>query len=267
MDKSSGLKITPNLIEEYVASRTQDGLKSNTISTYRAKLHQMYDALPEDKTIYRGTILSIADRMREDNYSMQAINVVLAIADSFVTWCGCPELQAVVRMKVEDSIQPEITRSEYLRLLSAAKRLDRERDYLIVKTIALTGANLTELLSLAREDVERGWLMSGAGESRRIPQALQEELLDYIERNDLSTGAIFRNLRDGSPISRIAVTHAVNSLARSAMVDDVKCNPRCLRKLYQETQAGYREMMQALVDQAQERQLEKEQRISGWSTH
>ena len=267
MEVREGLQINEELIEAYIGARRSDGLKPNSLSTYRAKLYQLQNLLPEDKTIYRGAIKELGIQMHEEGYSAQAVNVFLATADSFVVWCGRPELQAAYRLKVEDSVQPEITRSEYLRLLSAAKRNGKERDYLIIKTIVLTGINIQELLLLTEDQVRTGWIESDSVDSIRIPEILRNELISYADRNVTDGGPIFRKMREGSALTRGGINHAVKSLAHSAKVDETKCNPRCLRKLYQDTQLHYHEMMQTLVDQAQERQLEKEQRISGWNAH
>ena len=66
-------------------------------------------------------LLRLVDSFRDQGWSNQAINVLLSAADNFVTWCEHPELQANVRLEREQTIQPEMSRAEYLRLLSAAK--------------------------------------------------------------------------------------------------------------------------------------------------
>ncbi|MBQ7278947.1 MAG: hypothetical protein IJR17_07125 [Clostridia bacterium] len=254
-----GLLVTRNTIEEYLNARP--ALTENTRSTYRARLNQLYDLLPQDKIIRRGTIQSTGELLLQRGYSKKAVNVVLAVADGFVVWSGHPEFQAVTRYEPEDTPQPLLSRSEYQRLLMAARRLGRERDYLLIKTIALTGANLPEVLSLDGRSLAAGTLCV-SGEPRPIPRPLQEELTSYARRHP-SPDAVFQSHR-GAPLSRVAVTQAIKSLAGEARVEESKCNPRCLRKLYLDTQAHYRTMVQTLMDQTAARQLESEQRLIGW---
>lgn len=259
----TGLNVTPEIIEQYLQARLSDGLSASTIQSYRAKLNHIFEYLPDgDKTIYKGTIRSLADTLRGHGYSVQATNVMLSAADSFVTWCQRPELQACMRLDKQLEIQPEITRTEYLRLLSTTRVLGKERDYLIIKTIVLIGVNVSELIAVTFENVERGWVISGE-ETRRIPEALRQELLAFAKREGIVSGYMFRG-NGTSAMSRTGVTKALNSLAEPSQVDEKKCNPRCLRRLYQETQAQFEKMMQALVDQAQELMLEGEQRLYGW---
>ena len=193
---------------------------------------------------------------------MPAANGLLSALDCFVLWCQHPELQARERLEKESVIQPEITRAEYLRLLSAAKMEGKERNYLIIKTIVLTGVNVSELVAMTVENAERGWVKCGE-EIHRIPTALKQELLSYAKRNGIHSGLLFPGDSKGR-LCRSGVTKALNSLAEPAHVGEDKCNPRCLRRLYQETQIQLREMAQALVDQSQERMIENEQRVYGW---
>lgn len=244
----TGLRITPEIIEEYLQARLEDGLTEETIQTYRGKLNKVYEFLPEnDKTIYRGTIKSLAETLRENGFSAQATNVMLSTMDYFVLWCQRPELQARVRLETDPVVQPEITRAEYLRLLAAAKALGKERDYLIIKTIVLTGVRAAELVAMTVENAERGWVKCGE-EIHRIPEALRRELLGYAKRNGILSGPLFRGNGEGG-MCRSGVTRALNSLAGPAQVDEAKCNPRCLRRLYQDTQTQLRKMAQVLVDQ------------------
>lgn len=53
-------------------------------------------------------------------------------------------------------------------------------------------------------------------------------------------------------------------LAREARVSPEKCSPRSLRKLYQETQAGFRAEADRMVEEAEDRLLESEQAAIGW---
>lgn len=257
------LCMTPELIEKYLQARRSDGLTEETIQNYRGKLNKVYNFLPEgSKTIYRGTIRSLAGTSLEHGFSTQATNVLLAAADGFVIWCGHPELQAFMRLERDPVIQPELTRTEYLRLLSAAKSAGKERDYLIIKTIVLTGVRAAELVAMTVEEAERGWVTNGE-ENRRIPAPLKQELLSFAKRNGILSGPLFRGNRE-TCMCRSSVTLALNSLSDIAQVDEKKCNPRCLRRLYQQTQEQYQEMAQTIVDQARERMLENEQRVYGW---
>ena len=193
-----GLVVTQKDIEEYLNQRS--GLTENTRSTYRARLNQLYDLLPQDKTIHRGTIKSIGETLLQRRYSKQAVNIVLAAADGFVVWSGHPEFQAVARYAQDDLPQPELTRTEYQRLLMAAKRLNREREYLLIKTIVLTGSNLPELMALTAEDVKKD--LEGLQIMRNLARNMAfliRAIADAKEKYDLPTpeNSVFTSFPDG----------------------------------------------------------------------
>ena len=163
-------------------------------------------------------------------------------------------------------MQPELTRNEYLRLLSAARQLGKERTYLLVKTFAVLGLNVQELPCLTVEAVREGRLPAQSGRAKSpaaIPSCLREELLNYARQEYIASGPIFLT-RTGRTINRTAVTACVQSLAPAAQVAPEKCNPRCLRKLYLSTVAQLEASVRILLEQSHERLLEQEQLVVGW---
>ena len=68
----------------------------------------------------------------------------------------------------------------------------------------------------------------------------------------------------GKPLARAHVNACIHELCYDARVDDEKGNPRCLRKLYQETRQDIERNMQLLMDQAYDRLIETEQCTVGW---
>ena len=101
-------------------------------------------------------------------------------------------------------MQPELTRTEYLRLLQTARALNRERVYLLVKLFGTTGLTVQELEKVTVEAVREGKLTIQFNRNKqmlRIPEGLQQELLDYAKRSGYLTGPIFLT-KDGTPMSR-----------------------------------------------------------------
>ena len=97
----------------------------------------------------------------------------------------------------------------------------------------------------------------------RLPPPLGAELRDYAARQGITAGPVFRG-RNGRPMRRTQVTGEIRSLCRDARVPEEKGNPRCLRRLWQETQAAIRANVDQLVAQAFDQMLELEQSSIGW---
>lgn len=256
--------VTMEQIEAFLRSLERRGRATGTIQAYRRSLTRFYQALPPDKRVGRDTLSRWRDDLLAQGYTARTVNAALSAANSLLDFLGQREFQLVRRLAVADQAQPELDRREYLRLLSAARAQGNERAYLLVKVFAVTGLPVHGLPELTVEAVRANALAPEPGGPRRpIPAALREELLAYIRRRELTGGPVFVT-RSGRPLSRTAVTAAIQSLAGDAQVAPEKCNPRCLRKLCQTTLAEIEADVRRLVEQTRDQLLEQEQRLVGW---
>ncbi len=153
----------------------------------------------------------------------------------------------------------ELTRMEYLQLLSAAKTLKNERLYLVIKMFVCTGIKISQLQKFTVEDARSG--KTGSSSSAvEIPDILQKELLRYAAHEDISSGILFRT-RYGGEMDRSNVCHQLKDLSVVANVEPEKCNPRSLIYLYRDTQQMILESMRELIRQAGNQLLEREQNM------
>lgn len=260
---ASCVMLTPERIEGYLAALARSGCAAETLKAYRLKLNQLYQYLPGDKRIQAGTLEEWRDELLEKGYSNSTINTCTSAANGLMLYCGHRELQVEKLLNWEYGIQPELTRNEYLRLLSTARILGKEREYLLVKTFGSTGLLLQDLPRVTVEAVTEGKIAL-PNALLHFPECLREELLDYARRQGISSGPVFVT-RNGAMIYRGNVTKAIQSLCRDARVDEAKATPRCLRKLYQTTQESIQANIALLVEQAHERMIEMEQLTIGWN--
>lgn len=202
--------------------------------------------------------------MREKGYKPSTINQRLVSVNCLLAYLKLWEYQLPLCPDVTDT-QPELTRSEYLRLLSAARVLRKKRSYLLVKVFACTGIAVRELPKLTVEALKEGRLALTGGEGRIIPLTgpFSKELLDYARQEGIKAGPVFVT-RNGRNLNRTGVTAAIQRLAQDARVPPEKCNPRCLRKLHLATRESVEQSVSMLVDQALDRLLEQEQALIGW---
>ena len=261
-----GVAVTRQQIGCFIADMQSRGRAKNSLEKYLRDLTRLYQFLPPEKRIGRETLERWRAALLEAGYSPRTVNASVSEANSFLAWLGHRELQVARQLAVREEAQPELTRNEYLRLLSAARALGRQRTYLMVKTFAALGLTVQELPRLTVEAVEEtGAVTANAGGRRQvqIPGCLRRELGDYIRQEGLTAGPVFVT-RSGRRLNRTAVTGAIQALARDARVAPEKCNPRCLRRLYQSTMAGIEASVCLLMEQSHERLLDAEQLIAGW---
>ena len=258
--------VTEEGVRGYLAALASKGRARGTVGMYAARLKALWSYLPPDKLIYPDTLARWQEALLEHGYSASTVNTHLSAANGLLDYMGRRDLQLSGRLEVAKAARPELTRREYLRLLRAAKALDRERTYLLTKTFALTGIQTVDLDRVTVEAVKAGRLPTASeGEqgTAPIPRCLRQELTDYIARQGILSGPVFLT-KNRKTILRTQVTAEIQALGRDARVDEAKCNPRSLRKLYLGTQAEIERAVRALAERSYEQLLDTEQLAIGW---
>ena len=260
------LTVTWEEVCRYLDSLAARGRRRETIQVYRPKLEAFYHFLPEDKRVAADTLELWRAALLREGYSPGTANTHVSAANGLLAYLGRRDLQLIGQLDTEEEIQPELSRTEYLRLLATARNLGRERTYVMVKVFALTGIRVSELNRVMVRAVEEGRVLTacdGRAQYVLIPACLQKELAVYLRRVGITAGPVFVT-RSGRPMRRTQVSGEIRTLCRDARVDGDKSNPRCLRRLYQVTQERIRDSVQILAEQAHERMLEEEQLTVGW---
>ena len=260
------LTVTWEEVCRYLDGLGARGRRRETIQVYRPKLEAFYHFLPEDKRVAADTLELWRAALLREGYSPGTANTHVSAANGLLAYLGRRDLQLIGQLDTEEEIQPELSRTEYLRLLATARNLGRERTYLMVKVFALTGIRVSELNRVTVRAVEEGRVLTacdGRAQYVLIPACLRKELTVYLRRVGITAGPVFVT-RSGRPMRRTQVSGEIRTLCRDARVDGDKSNPRCLRRLYQVTQERIRDSVQILAEQAHERMLEEEQLTVGW---
>lgn len=256
--------LTQESIGDFLEEMARQSRSAETVKAYRRNLRILYAWLPEeDKAIYPQTLAQWRTDMLENGSAPRTVNARVAAANSMLRFLGRRELQSPAPLLTEEGGQPELTRGEYLRLLTAARRQGKERVYLLVKVFATLGLGLGELSELTVECVRIRKLSLSGGRRTYIPACLGRELEDYAARQGVTGGPVFVT-REGRALHRSNVTDSIRRLSVEAQVPEEKANPRCLRRLYQITQAKMRESLNQLLLQNYDQLLEAEQVSIGW---
>ena len=253
--------VTEKAVRTYLADLTAKGRSADTVRMYASRLRTLWEDLPPDKQVRRETLADWQDTLLDRGYSPGTVNTHLSAANGLLEHMGRRDLQLVGQLDVVPEVQPELTRTEYLRLLQTARTLGRERIYLMVKVFALTGIRVGELSLMTAEAVEAGRLPA-EGEAF-IPGCLRRERRDDMARRGIRAGPVFVS-RNGRALRRTQVTAEIQALSRDAQVEEAKCNPRCLRRLCQAARTEVERSVRLLAEQAYEKMLDTEQLAVGW---
>lgn len=258
--EQGGAYLDPDTIREHLRCLADKGRERDTIRLYAAKLEGFYTYLPPDKRITRRSLAAWRDALLAEGYSPGTVNTSISAVNGLLDHMGRRDLQLADRLEVSQEPQPALSRAEYLRLLQAARRLNRERTYLLIKVFALTGLRIGELTGVTAEAAAAGRLPP---DGVLLPDCLRRELLAYARRQGIPSGPLFVT-RSGRPMRRTQVTGEIQALCRDARVEESRASPRGLRRLYQRTWAEMEETVRQLAEQSYQRMLETEQLSAGW---
>lgn len=253
-------------IDLYLQDVASRGCKQGTLENYRRSLLNFFDWLPEGKRVSREKVYEYQEYLI-GKYTSRTVNMKMTSINGILGFLDLREYQSTVKASVDDAaIQPELSRNEYLRMLSAAKAIGDERLYLIIKLFGTTGIAVQEFDKVTVEAVRSGTIVTFPNRNRlalRIPACVQSELLEYAKEKGVKSGPIFLT-REGRPLGRTTLSNMVPHIARYAKVEENKCTPRCLQKLYAETWDTIKSNVNVMLQMTYDKLLEQEQVIYGW---
>ena len=264
--ESSYYVLTRSDIDLYLQDVASRGCKQGTLENYRRSLLNFFDWLPEGKQVSREKVYEYQEYLI-GKYTSRTVNMKMTAINGILGFLDLREYQSTVKASVDDTaIQPELSRNEYLRMLSAAKAIGDERLYLIIKLFGTTGIAVQEFDKVTVEAVRSGTIVTFPNRNRlalRIPACVQSELLEYAKEKGVKSGPIFLT-REGRPLGRTTLSNMVPHIARYAKVEENKFTPRCLQKLYAETWDTIKSNVNVMLQMTYDKLLEQEQVIYGW---
>ena len=134
---------------------------------------------------------------------------------------------------------------------------------MIFATTSISLQNLSKLTVEAVQENRVQVVDHGCPRLVHIPACVRTDLLSYAKKKGILHGPIFIT-RNGRPLNRATVAMLIGRICRDAQVPREKGNPRCLKRLYQTTQASIEANIALLVEQAHDRMIETEQLTVGW---
>lgn len=261
----SAMSLTEENVAAYLGSLERKGRSAATVSCYATKLSTLLEYLG-GSPLRETTLPSWRRHLLERGYSPRTVNTYISAANGLMGYLGRRDLQLMGQLSSEGEGRVGLTRREYLALLSYARACGRERDYLLVKSIASMGVSSSDLHRITVEAAECGELvLEGKREPITIHSALANEILAYAASEGIGAGPVFRG-RDDHPLSRTAVATCLRNLAHEAGLPPERCGPGALAALYRSSLDEIRESFAPLARRAYESMLEAEQAAVGWGT-
>ena len=224
-----------SLIELFNRRLIEDERSAATIEKYLRDL-RVFQRFAGREVICKQLVIRYKQHLIE-NYAPASVNSMLAAVNRFfreMEWYGCIVKPLKIQRQNFRSEERELTKSEYLRLLHAAKGLKKQRLSLLMQTLCSTGIRISELRFITVEAANSGTAtVSLKGKTRRvlIPKALRKALRQYAKAQGISSGSIFISSK-GNPLDRSNILHEMKSLCAAAKVERSKVFPHNLRHLF-----------------------------------
>lgn len=172
----------------------------------------------------------------EERRSVATVNAAIAAINGFLRFIKREDC-CIKPLKVQTSPyrdrQRELSRTEYFRLLDAARRRSEKTAYMI-ETICSTGIRVSELRFITVAAVNSGMAtVRNKGKCRTIflPTKLCADLKRYCRNNKIASGSVFIG-RKGRPLNRCTIWKRMKQLCAEARVKAVKVFPHNLRHLF-----------------------------------
>ena len=208
------------LIDSYREQLVRDEKSTATIEKYLRDVRAFFAFIGE-RALTKEEVITYKQFLIEKQYSVKSINSMLVSVNSllaFLGWSDCRVKSIRQQRQIYCTEEKELTKSEYLRLLEAAKKKPQLR--LVMETICGTGIRVSELRYFTVEAVRRGEIVVNCKAKTRtilLPGKLRKLLLDYAKKNQIVSGSIFVT-RNGNPLNRSNIWSDMKKLCETANV-------------------------------------------------
>ena len=199
---------------------------------------KLFYRFSHNQNITKELVLAWKNALISSGYAVTSINSMLASLNCLLSFLGlsCYKVKNLrFQRQTYCTEEKELTKAEYLRLLSASK--NNEQLNLVIQTICSTGIRVSELKYFTVDAVRHGAITINCKSKTRtilVPGKLKTLLLNYAKKRHIINGIIFLT-RSGNPLDRSNIWSAMKKLCIYAGVSPAKVFPHNLRKLFART--------------------------------
>ena len=230
--------ITQDLIENFENYLINEEKASATLEKYIRDIKAFFEWISGTE-IDKQKVLNYKENLI-GKFAPTSVNSVLSSLNSFFEFNNWYELK-VKMLKIQKQIfaqnDKELSKTEYERLLDAAKAKSNQRLYLLMQTICSSGIRVSELQYVTVEAIKlKKATINCKGKMRIVilPKELCRILTEYAKTQKITSGSVFVT-RTGKPLDRSTIWKMMKKLCESANVSKHKVFPHNLRHLFART--------------------------------
>lgn len=221
-------------LENYEKYLLEKELAEQTRKIYLTQVDKFLEYI-HDRPITKAETIAYKKILLTQGKKLSTINLKLMAVNGFLRYAGYADSTVKIQKQQSRPLQENLlTVEEYRKMLIQAKESGREKYYYIMRTLALTGIRVSELVGCTVEAMKTGrFIVCNKGKSRDVflPEKLVAELQEYCRSNAITEGVIFRGNDDG-PITRIAVYKMIVRLADELGLPKGSVHPHSFRHLF-----------------------------------
>ena len=229
----------------------EDEKSDNTIEKYMRDIRFFRQWLG-GREIDKSIVIQYKKELCE-KYLPASVNSILSSLNSlfiYMKWFDLKIRTLKLQRRIFADKEKELTRAEYERLLTTAKKQGNNRLYYLMQTIGSTGLRISEMKFVTVDAVKAGQAtINCKGKIRQVflPKQLCKMLKAYIKQQQIKNGSVFIT-KSGKPLDRSTVWKMLKTLCKSAEVDSSKVFPHNFRHLFARTFYSVRKDIVRLAD-------------------
>lgn len=227
--------LTDDRIERYLSHLREQERSPATIQKYAHDLKALSRWLMGEPAT-KAALLEWKQRLSE-SYAPATVNAMLTAVNGCFRFLGWKELPVkLLRLQKNLFLEEsrELTRQEYVRLVSTARCRGDQQLTLVIQTLCATGIRVSELRFVTVEALRRGRAeVSNKGKRRIVflPEKLRRLLRSFAKAQKITAEAVFVT-RTGQPLNRSNIWRSMKALCGAAGVAAQKVFPHNLRHLF-----------------------------------
>ena len=230
--------ITDDLIEKFKDFLVNEEKASATLEKYMRDIKAFSEWISGSE-LEKRKVLDYKEYLI-GKFAPASVNSVLSSLNSFFEFNNWHEMK-VKMLKIQKQIfaqkDKELSKTEYERLLDAAKAKSNQRLYLLMQTICSSGIRVSELQYITVEAIKlKKATINCKGKMRIVilSKELCGMLTEYAKKQKIESGSVFIT-KTGKPLDRSTIWKMMKALCESAKVSKYKVFPHNLRHLFART--------------------------------
>ena len=228
--------ITLEDINNYERNLVLEERSTGTIQKYLRDVRTFYSYLPASKAFDKESVIAYKEYLNQ-KFAVSTANSMLAAINSlfsFLGWYECRVKPFKQQRRIFRDKNRELSKTEYLKLLDAAKEKGNRRLFYLMQTLCATGVRISELRFITAESVRSGKAevdCKGKVRTVLLTKKLRRALTEYCKKCAISSGPVFVT-KTGRAMNRSNVWTEMKRLCDSAGVDAQNVFPNNLRHLF-----------------------------------